>query len=128
MKLTRWSLITAGVGFAFALAGTPTHAEPKPGPGYLLVEINVKDPEGFQEYAEQATRTVEQYGGEFIVLGGKTKTNKGPDPNGAFVVIKFDSVSAADKWLRSPEYSAVKGIRHRTADSRQYLVEGLPIE
>jgi len=121
-------LITAGVGFAFALAGTPTHAEPKPGPGYLLVEINVKDPEGFQEYAEQATRTVEQYGGEFIVLGGKTQTIEGPDPNGAFVVIKFDSVSAADKWLRSPEYSAVKGIRHRTADSRQYLVEGLPIE
>jgi len=116
------------VGFAFTLAGTPTHAEPKPGPGYLLVEINVKDPEGFKEYADKATKTVEQYGGKFIILGGKTQTIEGPDPNGAFVVIKFDSVSAADKWLRSPEYSAVKGIRHRTADSRQYLVEGLPIE
>jgi len=122
-------MIIAGLGLALTLAGTvATHAELKPGPGYLLVEINVKDPEGFNEYAEKATKTVEQYGGQFIVLGGKTQTIEGADPDGSFVIIKFDSVDAVQKWLSSPEYSAVKGIRHRTADTRQYLVEGLPTD
>ena len=123
-----WAMLSAAAA-AFTLAGTlALHAQQQAGPGYLLVEINVKDPEGFKEYAEKATRTVEQYGGDFIVLGGQTQTVEGPDPNGTFVIIKFDSVDAARKWLNSPEYGAVKGIRHRTAETKQYLVEGLPTE
>lgn len=127
-SIRRW-IMRSGAAAAFTCAGTlGAHAEPQPGPGYLLVEINVKDPEGFKEYAERATRTVEQYGGDFVILGGKTQTIEGPDPDGTFVVIKFSSVEAAKKWLDSPEYGAVKGIRHRTAETRQYLVEGLPTE
>lgn len=123
--------LAAGMGTAIvlSLAGTAAiHAQTRSGPGYIVVEINVRDQEGFKEYAEKATKTVEQHGGKFIVLGGSIQTIEGPNPNGAFVIIRFDSVEAARKWLSSPEYSAVKGIRHRTADARQYLVEGLATE
>ncbi|MCT7377465.1 DUF1330 domain-containing protein [Chelativorans salis] len=119
----------AGSVIALAFAGTTaTWAQSQPGPAYLVVEVNVKDQEGFNEYAEKATETVHQHGGAFMVLGATAQTVEGAEPNGNIVIIKFGSVDQAQKWLTSPEYSAVKGIRHRTADTRQYLVEGLPAE
>lgn len=119
----------AGMVVALAFAGSATtRAENQPGPAYLVVEVDVKDQNGFEEYAEKATKTVLQYGGTFLVGGATAQTIEGAEPNGNIVIIKFGSVGEAQNWLTSPEYSAVKGIRHRTADTRQYLVEGLPPE
>lgn len=120
------ALLTAtNVMFAGMVA---IHAQTRSGPAYLVVEVNVKDQEGFNEYAEKATQTVSQYGGTFIVMDGNPQTIEGSDPHGNVVIIRFDSVDDAHTWLSSPEYSQVKGIRHRTADTRQYLVGGLPAE
>ena len=120
---------TVGTGAALALALValpPAYAQTQSRPAYLVVEVNVKDQEGFNEYAEKATETVAQYGGTFIAMDGDPQTVEGTDPDGNVVIIRFESIPAARKWLASPEYSAVKGIRHKTADTRQYLVEGLP--
>jgi uncharacterized protein (DUF1330 family) len=115
-----------GVAAALIVAGVaPGQAQPEAGPAYLVVELNVKDQEGFLEYAEKAARTVSQYGGSFIVLAREAKTIEGADPDGVVTIIKFDSVVGAQKWLDSKEYSDVKGIRHATADTRKYLVEGV---
>lgn len=112
---------------AFAFAGSVAIlAQSQPGPAYLVVELDVKDQEGFMDYAKKATKTVSQYGGNFVVLGTKAQTIEGADPNGVITIIEFGSMDEAQNWLNSPEYSAVKGIRHSTAETRQYLVEGLP--
>lgn len=112
---------------ALAVAGTVTiHAQSQSGPAYLVVELDVKDQDGFMEYATKATNTVSQYGGSFIVLATKAQTIEGADPNGVITIIEFGSIDEAQNWLNSSEYGAVKGIRHATAETRQYLVEGLP--
>jgi uncharacterized protein (DUF1330 family) len=116
--LTATAAVFAGV--------VPTHPQTQSGPAYLVVEVNVKDQEGFNDYAEKATETVSQYGGTFIAMDGSPQTIEGVAPNGNVVIIRFDSIDDAQTWLRSPEYSEVKGLRHRTADTRQFLVEGLP--
>jgi uncharacterized protein (DUF1330 family) len=111
---------------AFIIAGALAgQAQTSPGPAYLVVELDVKDQQGFQEYAEKATQTVSDFGGSFIVLAREAKTIEGADPEGVVTIIRFDSIADARKWLDSPEYSAVKSIRHATADTRQYLVEGV---
>lgn len=109
-----------------ALAQSQASLTTTPPPAYLVVEIKVKDKDGFKEYAEKATPTVLQHGGKFLTFGEKIHTVEGPDANGTFVIVEFKNVEDAKRWLASPEYTAVKGIRHRTADARQYLVEGLP--
>jgi uncharacterized protein (DUF1330 family) len=115
-----------GVAAALTVAGiAPGQAQAGPGPAYLVVELDVKDHGGFMEYAEKATQTVSQYGGTFIVLAREASAIEGAAPDGVVTIIKFDSVDGARKWLDSPEYSDVKGIRHATADTRQYLVEGV---
>jgi uncharacterized protein (DUF1330 family) len=112
-----------------ALFGTTAmQAQDRPGPAYLVVEIKVTDQEGFAEYAEKATETVLQYGGSFIVLGAAAQAIESAGPSGNIVILRFESLDEAYQWLESPEYSAVKGIRHRTAETIQYLVEGVPVE
>lgn len=125
-RLHRIVLLT-GALLGLAL-GVGSEAQAQSQPAYLVVEIRVTDPEGFAEYAEKATQTVLQYGGSFLTFGENIQTIEGPDPNGTYVIIRFDSADDASRWLNSPEYNAVKGIRHRTAETRQYLVEGPPAQ
>jgi uncharacterized protein (DUF1330 family) len=58
-------------------------------------------------------------------MDGSPDAVEGELPNGNVVLIQFPSVEQAKAWLESPEYGAVKDIRHRTANTRQVLVEGL---
>jgi uncharacterized protein (DUF1330 family) len=112
---------------AMALMGAAAagQAQTEPGPAYIVVELVVEDLEGFTEYADKATITVSEYGGSFIVLAADALAIEGAEPDGFVTILKFDSVQAAQDWLTSPEYTAVKGIRHGTARTRQYLVEGV---
>jgi uncharacterized protein (DUF1330 family) len=113
---------------ALLAAAAAAQAQTQPGPAYIVVELAVEDHEGFAEYAEKATVTVSDYGGSFIVLAADARAIEGPEPDGFVTILKFDSVEAAQDWLTSPEYSAVKGIRHSTARTRQYLVQGAAAE
>jgi uncharacterized protein (DUF1330 family) len=120
--------LTLGMGAVFAVLIAATgaaQAETQAGPAYIVVELNVEDHEGFAEYAEKATVTVSQYGGSFIVLAADAQAIEGAEPDGFVTILKFDSVEDAQDWLASPEYSAVKGIRHSTSRTRQYLVPGV---
>src|SRR5439155_363300 len=40
-------------------------------PAYVIVEIDVIDPIGYEEYKKLASATVEKYGGNYIVPGGQ---------------------------------------------------------
>ena len=92
---------------------------------YVIVDINVTDPVHYEEYKKLASPTVELYGGRYIARGGRTETLEGDWMPSRLVILQFDSIDQARKWLDSPEYSAVKAIRHQTADSRMVVVEGV---
>ena len=40
---------------------------------YVIVEIDILDPAGYEEYKKLASATVENYGGKYIVRGGRTR-------------------------------------------------------
>ncbi len=46
-------------------------------PAYIIVEIDILDPVGYEEYKKLAGATVEKYGGKYIVRGGKTEVLEG---------------------------------------------------
>lgn len=116
-------LLTSGSVIIGGMA--PSFSQDSP-PAYLIIEVHVTDQAGFDEYAAKATETVARNGGDFIVMDPSPRAIEGEPPNGNVVVIRFPSMDAALTWLNSPEYGAVKGIRHRTAETRQILVGGLP--
>jgi len=94
-------------------------------PAYILVEIEITDPVGYEEYKKQAAVTVRQYGGKYIVRGGACETLEGDWQPKRIVVLQFDNIERAKAWLNSPEYVEPRKQRHRTAKTRMILVEGL---
>ena len=44
---------------------------------YVIVDVDVTDPEGYKEYAKLATATVALYGGRYLARGGSNETLEG---------------------------------------------------
>jgi uncharacterized protein (DUF1330 family) len=85
---------------------------------------SIKDPAGFAEYQKLAGPTVEKYGGKLIVGGTKIEVADGNWSPIGVVVLQFETLQRAKQWYNSPEYSAVKGRRFRTAESGAIFVDG----
>jgi uncharacterized protein (DUF1330 family) len=96
-------------------------------PGYVVAEVDVTDPATFQKYAEKAPGTIAASNGHYIIRGGKSMSIEGEPPK-RFVVIAFDSVEKAKAWEDSPAYEAIKPIRHSSAKSRVFIIEGAPAQ
>jgi uncharacterized protein (DUF1330 family) len=92
---------------------------------YLIVEIEVLDPEGFEEYKKLAGATLESHGGKYIVRGGKTEVLEGDWQPKRIVVLQFESMDRAKEWLNCEEYREPRKMRHRTAKTNMILVEGM---
>ena len=125
MKANHKLMLTLLVGGVIGAAGASViHArQMKMLPGYVIAEVDVTDPATFQKYAEKAPGTIAQYGGHYVIRGGKFDSIEGDAPK-RFVVIQFDSVEKAKAWEDSPEYDAIKPIRHSSAKSRVFIIEG----
>lgn len=91
---------------------------------YVIADIEVTDPEGYEEYKLLVAASIEQYGGEYLVRGGKVQALEGDWSPHRFVMLRFESVEAARRWYDSPENARAKAIRHRTARSSIVLIEG----
>ena len=95
-------------------------------PAYLIVHVEVTDPETFaRDYAPGVAATVEKYGGRYLARGGKMETLEGDWPAHRVVLTEFPTVERAKAWWASEEYRELKAIRHRTAKSNMVVVEGL---
>jgi len=94
-------------------------------PSYIIVEIEILDRVGYEEYKKLAGATVEKYGGKYIVRGGKTEVLEGDWQPKRIVVLEFESAQRAKDWLNSEEYRDPRKMRHRTARTNMILVEGM---
>jgi uncharacterized protein (DUF1330 family) len=92
---------------------------------YVIVEIDIVDPPGYEEYKQLASATVEKYGGKYVVRGGAAETLEGDWNPKRIVVLKFDSIQRAKEWLNCDEYREPRKMRHRTARTRMIVVEGV---
>jgi uncharacterized protein (DUF1330 family) len=128
MKKARIATLLVALGAAnFSTMSASWAQEPGPGvkPAYYISEFQVTDPEGIKPYSTQVESTFKPFGGRFIVRGGGDIASlEGAGFKGRMVVIAFDSLDKAKAWYNSPEYEKLKPIRHRSATSRVYIVEG----
>jgi uncharacterized protein (DUF1330 family) len=92
---------------------------------YVIVQVDVKDAAQFEEYRKQVPATIAQYGGRYLVRGGKVQTLEGGWQPTRVVVLEFPSVEQARKFYDSPEYGPQKALRLGCTDSRMILVEGV---
>ena len=82
---------------------------------YVIVDIEVIDPEGYKEYVKLAPEAVKLYGGKYIARGGPNETLEGDWQAKRLVILEFPSVEQAKNWLNSPEYAPARALRHQYA-------------
>ena len=83
---------------------------------FVVVHVEVKDPEKFKAYGDSARGTVADHGGEFILRGKVADVLHGEHARKNAVVIRFPDQAAAKGWYDSPEYQALIPNRNEAAD------------
>jgi len=92
---------------------------------YVIGEVEITDPATYEDYRKQVLAVVTQYGGRFIVRGGKAEPLEGGWSPKRIVVLEFPSVEQAQKWYRSPEYAPLIKLRQSASRGRLIVVEGV---
>jgi uncharacterized protein (DUF1330 family) len=92
---------------------------------YIIAEVEITDPDTYATYRAQTPGVIERFGGRFIVRGGAAELLEGDRQPARIVAIEFPDVAAARRFYDSPEYQAIIGLRHKAANSRIILVEGV---
>ena len=93
-------------------------------PAYMIVDIDVHDSAAYDEYRKLVGATLAQYGGKFVVRGGKIDVLEGSWNPKRIVVLEFDSAARARQWYDSEEYRVPKQIRMRASKGNIIVVEG----
>lgn len=115
--------------FAGAVIGSAVvqglRAQVKP-PVYQISEIEVLDSANYiKEYAPRGRASIQQYGGRFIALGGKTTSIEGEPPKARIAIIAWDSIEKLRGYSDSAEFKEIKPIRDKYAKFRTFTVEGV---
>ena len=94
-------------------------------PGYVIMDAEVTEPAGYEEFRRLAAAAIADHGGRYLVRGGALEALEG-DWHSRLVLLEFDSLEAALGFYNSDAYQAAREIRLGTADARVAAVEGTP--
>ena len=94
-------------------------------PAYVIADVEVTDPVGFEEYRKAVSPLIAAHGGTYAARGGAVEALEGDWKPTRLTIIKFDSVAQARGWYDSPDYRPLKDLRKKTTKSKLLIVEGL---
>jgi uncharacterized protein (DUF1330 family)/ketosteroid isomerase-like protein len=92
-------------------------------PGYVIMDAEVNEPAGYEEFKRLASAAIEHHGGRYLVRGGALEPLEG-DWHSRLVLLEFDTLEAALGFYHSDDYQAARQIRLETATARVAAVEG----
>ncbi len=94
-------------------------------PAYVVVEIDVTDPETYERYKSLAPPSIASHGGRYLVRGAPVECLEGSWRPPRFVLLEFPDAGRARAWWSSPEYAPAKALRQSSAGTAMILVEGV---
>jgi uncharacterized protein (DUF1330 family) len=92
---------------------------------YVIAEIDITDPAGYEDYRRQVPDVIARYGGKYIVRGGKVEPLEGGWSPKRIAVVEFPSMEQALKFYRSPEYARLIAVRQKASRGKLIIVDGV---
>lgn len=80
---------------------------------YVVIDLDIADPEGFQRYVDGVTPLIDKAGGHNLVFDDNALVLEGDWHPKALVVHQFASKAALQEFWDSPEYQPLKELRRR---------------
>lgn len=93
-------------------------------PAYVIVNVDTKDPGEYERYKKMAAEAVANFGGRYLVRGGRMQVLEGAWVPTRIVVLEFDSYERASEWWHSAEYAPAKALRQRLSETDLLIVDG----
>lgn len=119
------TLFCAAVACAALAAGSAWAVQDTPKKAYVVVQLDVTNPQQYAEYMKLSPGIITKFGGRFIARGGRATTLEGPPARSRVVLVEFPSFERAQEFYNSPDYQAARKVRDGAANAQFILVEGL---
>ena len=94
-------------------------------PAYLIADIEVTDPVGYEEYKRRVPAIIAAHGGRYLARGGANEVLEGTWRPRRSAIIEFPSLASMKAFWESPEYQPLRELRERSAKSNLVAIEGL---
>lgn len=91
---------------------------------YLILDVDIHDPEKYKEYMKLAKPMVEAHGGKYHVRGGPFEIMDGSWQPTRLVIIEYPDMASAKAMYESEEYKPLKKIRETCSTGHTVIVEG----
>jgi uncharacterized protein (DUF1330 family) len=94
-------------------------------PAYMLVDLNVHDAAGFQDYRNRVPALIAKHGGEYLVRGGDFEVIEGDWTPHRLVMFRFPNRAAIRAFFDDPDYAELLALRKRTSTSVVVAMDGV---
>ena len=95
-------------------------------PAYLIVEMQISNPEQYQQYMAAAPAAVAAAGGDYLVRGGRHETLEGDWQPARIAMLRFPSFEQAKAFYDSEMYRLARAKRDGATEFfNLILVEGV---
>ncbi|HEY9549087.1 MAG TPA: DUF1330 domain-containing protein [Kiloniellaceae bacterium] len=91
---------------------------------YLIAQLTVTDPEGFEVYRQVVPPVIAAHGGRYLTRGGALSTLEGKPGGARIIVLEFADRTAAEAFYESPEYQEILPLRLKAASGSVVIVDG----
>ena len=92
---------------------------------YLIVHIEVTNPELMEKYRELVPKIIAKYQGKYLVRGGNSEILEGDYFKHRIVLLEFPSRQQANNFYNSEDYAPLKMLRIEAGNNSSVLVEGI---
>jgi uncharacterized protein (DUF1330 family) len=92
---------------------------------YVVSDVHVLDPAGFEAYLAAVPAVLERHGVEYVVRGGAPAQLEGSWDTRRLVILKFRDRHHVRRWYSSPEYQELVALREGTAAVSAIVVDGV---
>ena len=92
---------------------------------YMVIESRVRDADSYGRYIQLVAPIVEQFGGRYLVRGGKVVPLGQQWSPERMIILEFPAEENVWQWLSSAEYQKIAPLREQGADTRAILLEGM---
>lgn len=92
-------------------------------PAFVIVEVDITDPEKYNAYKQLTPATVSAFGGKFVLRGNPVTVLEGEWDHERLVMLQFPTKEKAEAWYNSDGYQHAKSVREGAAKAKFLLVE-----
>jgi uncharacterized protein (DUF1330 family) len=91
---------------------------------YVIIDLDIADPEGFQPYADQVGPLLEKAGARNLFFDADVMVMEGDWKPSQLIIFEFPDEEAVQNFWNSPEYQPLKELRRQYSTAK--VIVGRP--